>query len=177
MTFIPNTTYDVFVTTGQTINIVVEPSGNAFPPAISGEFNLAVITSQFGSPGAITQPPPTGYQGLAYLSTDDKTLTVSRGDWGVADTGGNDLIWLGLGQQSVLGASGDTLRGNEGSQFLDAHLGNQSVVGGSGNETIWGGANTFINGGAQANETIAGMPGTTVLDGVGNEFIDASAGG
>ena len=96
MTFIPGTTFDVFVTTGQTINIVVEPYPNAFPPAIAGDFNLAVWVTN----SRFSAPPPAGYQSLAFLSTDGHVLwsagTGSAGagnsPFGVVDHGSNNQL-------------------------------------------------------------------------------------
>ena len=147
MTFIPGTTFDVFVTTGQPLNIVVEPYPNAFPPAIAGDFNLAIWVTDH----PFDSNPPSGYQALAFLSTNRHFLTSADGTFGtgsnspfgVVDYGGNNHISY---IASVQGAAGDFLTGPG---FLDAHLGNQTVYGGDrGNATIWGGPNTSILGGA-----------------------------
>ena len=181
MAFIPGTTYDIFVTTGQAIFIGETSDPNNPRPPVPGDFNVEVILNSTDG-GSFTTAP--GYQGLAILSTDVRTLTAAHGDFGIVDSGGNDSITLGDGNTSVLGASGDTLRGGSGNgQFLDAHLGHQVVfAGSSGNETIWGGVGDGIGVVAGANATIAGHDDRIVggLIGVhfflGDEFIDGSRG-
>jgi hypothetical protein len=183
MTFIPGTTYDVFVTTGQAIFIGETSDPNNPPPPVPGDFNLEVIITD----SAGNDTPAAGYQGLAYLSTNGKSLTAWHGDYGIVDSGGNDRITLGDGNTSVLGAVGDTLLGGSGqNQFLDGHLGNEnvsgrlSVIGGvaapGGNLTIWGGPGDTLDGGAYGNATIGSVPGDSIFAGNGNVFIDASTG-
>ena len=179
MVSIPGSHYDVFAP-GQGVNIATTYNPPSIAPPVPGEFNLEVIINSTGT-GNYTIAP--GYQGLAIESVPGKvvppTLTLLHGDYGVVDSGSNDLIILGDGAESVGGAVGDTLAGGTGlNQFLDAHLGNQSVTGGSGGtETIWGGTGDTIRGGSGGNETISGRPGDTIIGGSGgNEFIDGSSG-
>ena len=187
MAFIPGTTYDIFVATGQAIFIGVTSDPNNPPTPIPGDFNLEVVPPNTVG-GSVTTAP--GYQGLAFLSAGGQTLTASHGDFGIVDGGGNDSITLGDGNTSVLGAPGDTLvggfRSNQFLQFLDGHLGHEwvsgqlSVAGGPaqqvGNVTIWGGPGDTLVGGAWGNVTIGGFPGDIIFAGNANDFIDASAG-
>jgi Ca2+-binding RTX toxin-like protein len=143
MALIPGTNYDVFVTTGQTINCGFTSDPNNPPPPVPGDFNLEVVVNATGTGSFSTAP---GYQGLAILSTDMHTLTLLHGDYGVVNNAGSDAIILGDGNESVGGASSDTITGGTGiDQFIDGSKGRQSIVGGSaGNETIWGGGpNSF----------------------------------
>jgi len=177
MASVPGSHYDVFVTTGQTANFGVTSDPNSVRAAVSGEFNLEVVTNGNGTGSVATAP---GYQGLAILAPDGRVLTAAHGDYGIVDNpGASDLITLGDGNVSVGGASGDTILGGTGaSQFIDAHLGHQSVVGGNGgNQMIWGGAGDTIQGGSGGNETIGGVAGNIIIGGAGNEFIDGSRGG
>ena len=102
-----------------------------------------------------------------------------HGDYGLVDTGGNNLIVLGDGSESIGGATGDTILGGTGpNQFIDGHLGHQSITGGTaGNETIWGAATDTVRGGSGGNETIAGVPGEMIFGSSGaNVFINATGG-
>ena len=177
MASIPGSHCDIFAG-GQPINFGVTNDPNNVPPAstVPGTFNLEVVVNSSGTGSFST---PKGYQGVAILSTDGHTLTALHGSYDVTDAGNNDLIILGDGNESVLGATGDTLQGGSGaSQFIDAHLGHQSVLGGSGgNELIYSGAGDTIRGGSGGNETIGGVAGDTIFGGSGGfEFIDGSSG-
>jgi hypothetical protein len=180
MVSIPGSHYDVFAP-GQGVNIATTYNPPSIAPPVPGDFNLEVIINSTGTGNYTTAP---GYQGLAIESMPGKvlppTLTALHGDYGIVDSGGNELIILGDGAESVGGAVGDTLAGGTGlNQFLDAHLGYQSVTGGSGGtETIWGGVGDTIRGGSGGSETISGRPGDTIIGGSGgNEFINGSQGG
>jgi hypothetical protein len=109
MASIPGSHYDIFAG-GQPINFGVTNDPNNVPPpsAKPGVYNLEVIVNSSGTGGFSTAP---GYQGLAILSTDGRTLTALHGSYDVTDAGNNDLIILGDGNESVLGATGDTLQG------------------------------------------------------------------
>src|SRR5438067_10002494 len=137
MATVPGTHYEIFAP-GQSVNFAVTYNPDN-PPPVPGEFNLEVIIN---STGTGNYPTPPGFQGVLIESVAGKTVpptaTLLHGDYGLIDSGGNDLIFLGDGSESVSGAPGDTLVGGTGpNQFLDAHLGSQSVRGGSGgNETI-----------------------------------------
>ncbi|HEY4472559.1 MAG TPA: hypothetical protein VGN21_15390, partial [Stellaceae bacterium] len=159
MALIPGTNYDVFVTTGQTINFGVTSDPNNPPPPVPGDYNLEVVVNGTGTGSFATAP---GYQGLAILSTDMHTLTLLHGDYGVVDHGPTaNTIILGDGNETIGGAFGDTVIGGTGaSQFIDATRGEESIVGGSGgNETIWGGTSRFLF--------------DTIIGGSGNETIGA----
>src|SRR6267154_1118043 len=170
MASIPGSHYNVFVS-NQIVNFGMTTDPNNVPAPVAGNFNLEVITNASGTGSFSTA---SGYQGLAIISTNGSVFTAAHGSYGVQDTGGNDSIFAGDGNVSILGAAGDTITGGTGSnQFIDAHLGNQLVFGGSaGAATIWGGAGDTIIGGA-GNATIGGVSGDTITGGTGNYFIDA----
>jgi len=178
MASIPGSHYDIFAP-GQAVNIAATYNPPTIAPPVAGEFNLEVIINGTGTGN---YAPAAGYQGVAIESMPGKTipatLTLLHGDFGLVDAGGNNLIKLGDGSESVGGASGDTLVGGTGlNQFIDAHLGNQSVLGGSGGtETIWGGLGDTITGGTGGNETIGGVAGDTIVGNGGNEFIAGDRG-
>jgi len=170
MASLPGSHYNVFAG-NQIVHFGVTTDPNNVPAPVAGNFNLEVITNASGTGSFSTA---SGYQGLAVLSTNGSVFTAGHGDYGIQDTGGNDSIFAGDGNVSVLGAAGDTITGGTGgNQFIDAHLGNQLVFGGSaGAETIWGGAGDTIIGGF-GNVTIGGSSGDTITGGTGNYFIDA----
>jgi hypothetical protein len=176
---IPGTNYNVFVTTGQTINFGVTADPNNPPPPVPGDFNLEVIVNATGTGSFNTAG---GYQGLAILSSDGHTLTLLHGDYGVVDkTSGINRLFLGDGNESVGGAAGDSITGGSGNhQFVDGSLGNQSITGGDlGGETIWGGTGDTVNGGFTfPGTTIGGVPGDTIYGSSSghSNFIDGSRG-
>ena len=97
------------------------------------------------------------------------------------DSGARDLIVLGDGNVSIIGAAGDTILGGNGSSTsLDGRAGNQSIIGGSGDsETIWSGAGDTIVGASANNSFIDGSAGRqTIIGGSsGNETLAGSTGG
>src|SRR5437868_246778 len=139
MASIPGSQYDVYAG-GQTINFGVTNDPSNVPPPVVGDYNLEVIVNAAGTG---TYSTASGYQGVAVMSTDHHTLTLLHGDYKVTDDaangGGNDLIYLGDGAETIVGAAGDTLTGGTGdNQFLDGSQGAETVFGGSsGSETIW----------------------------------------
>jgi Ca2+-binding RTX toxin-like protein len=172
----PPGSQDVFFAPGQPIHVLTTTTGNNLPAPVGGQFNLELIINATGTGSYSTAP---GYQGVAIISADSHTLTLLHGDYGVVDTGGQQLIIAGDGSESVGGASGDTILGGSGpNQFLDGHVGHQSITGGSGgNETIWGALTDTVRGGSGGNGTIAGVPGETIIGSSGaNVFINATSG-
>jgi Ca2+-binding RTX toxin-like protein len=166
--------FDFFLPTNASLNLVYTASGTNPPPAVPGYYNFDVVTS----PSDASYPLPAGYQGLALLSTGGgSSLDVLYGNIGIVDTGSSDTIALGVGNDTVGGARGDTITGGTGDDFIDATAGNQSITAGSGgNDTIWGGAGDTISGGNGANVTIGGAQGDTITGGAATTFIDGSAG-
>jgi hypothetical protein len=156
------------------INDGVDP---IFPAPVSGNFNIEIFTAA----GVTTLPAlDVGFQAgvidpngtLVALGTGGAltgtTLQLFTGNYAVTDTvTGNPLqtaatIILGSGNQTVVGAPGDTLQGGSGSQVLD---GIQQFIGGP--ETIIGGSGPT---------TVFGGPGDSVVAGSGNTYIDGTAG-
>ena len=71
------------------VNVVATPDGSGLPPAVPGKLNLEMITS-----GHWDGSVPTGYQGVAVLSADGRTLELAAGDYGVQVTDdGPDTMW------------------------------------------------------------------------------------
>src|ERR1700723_1998322 len=169
--------YGFFAPQGTTLNVVFSFDGTNPPPAVSGVFNLEVITS----PTGVSYTLPSGYQGLALLpGGTGQTLNLLLGNINVADSGSSDSIIGGSGKSSIGGAgggtntrggggrkrtiggvAGDTISGGTGNELIDGPKGNQSINGGGiGNETIYGGAGDTIKGGG-ATATIGGGAGGT----------------
>ncbi|HVH78632.1 MAG TPA: calcium-binding protein [Stellaceae bacterium] len=157
--------------------MVFSIDGSNPPPAVSGVFNLEIITSPTGTSYTL----PTGYQGLALLpGGTGQTLNLLLGNINVVDSGSSDSIIAGSGNSSIGGAQGDTITGGTGTDFIDGSKGNQSItIGSSGSETIYGGAGDTINAGA-ANVTIGGAQGDTIgagnIGNSGTDFFDGSKG-
>ncbi|HLY44703.1 MAG TPA: hypothetical protein VKQ73_03935 [Stellaceae bacterium] len=96
------------------------------------------------------------------------------------------LIDLGSGNQNVIGAPGDTLKGGSGVQVLNGLIGgSQTIVGGSNTDSIWGGSNDSIVGGSGAgtqiavgltNTVVGGASGSESISGAGSETVRALAG-
>jgi len=128
-----------------------------FPAPQAGAFNIEVFTN--ASVTAIPNPLNDGFQDGAidpgavldngFLTGPD--MRLGTGNFLVVDsvTGAAGQspakATLGSGNQTVIGAKGDTLIGGSGNQILSAIAGNQRVIGGSGDASIWGGANDTIS--------------------------------
>src|SRR5262249_62037194 len=82
MASVPGGQYTFFAN-GNNANVVATPDGSGLPPPVAGQFNLELLTSGSGSASI-----PPGYQGVAILSPDGKTLDMVAGDYGVQVTGG-----------------------------------------------------------------------------------------
>src|SRR5437667_833098 len=153
MASVPGGQYSFFAN-GQNVNMVTTPDGSHLPPAVAGMFNLEMVTSLAGAPGI-----PAGYQGVALLSADGKTIDLASGDYGVRimDGGphtiiagsGNDAIYGGNGPDLIIGGSGadlifggngpDTIQGGSGPETIDGGNGRDLIIGGSGGDLILGG--------------------------------------
>ncbi|HVH80077.1 MAG TPA: hypothetical protein VM782_11850, partial [Stellaceae bacterium] len=166
--------YNFFLSSNEPLNIAYTMDGSNPPPAVPGTFNLELVTNPpFGASFTL----PAGYRGLAtFPGGTGQQLSLVAGDFGVVDTGSNDIITLGAGNATVGGAQHDTITGGIGNQFIDGSAGNQSITGGAaGNETVYGGAGDTINSGG-ANVVIGGVAGDTITGGTGNQFIDGTSG-
>ena len=62
MALIPGTNYDVFVTTGQTINFGVTSDPNNPPPPVPGDFNLDFVVNATGTGSFSTRPDIRGWR-------------------------------------------------------------------------------------------------------------------
>ena len=157
-----------------------------FPVAQANAFDIEVFTNPTvsGVPG-----PETGFQASiadAGGTLENGFLTgtglrLGGGDLLVVDsvTGasgqGPAIITLGGGNQTVLGARGDTLVGGSGAQILSALIGGETVVGGGGDASIWGGANDSIVAGTGGEQIVVTGAGTTVVAGMSGTATIASA--
>ena len=81
MASVPGGQYTLFAN-GNNMNVVATPDGVGMPPPLAGLFNLELLTSGSGSASI-----PPGYQGVAMLSPDGKTINMVAGDYGVQVTG------------------------------------------------------------------------------------------
>src|SRR5229473_3605339 len=103
MASIPGGQYNVLAQGGQQVNIVTTSDGNNLPPPILGQFNLEVITGGVIPPGL-----PPGYQGVAVLSDNGKTINMAYGDWALQVTGDPTVIG-GAGSDTIYGGAAPTL--------------------------------------------------------------------
>jgi hypothetical protein len=156
------------------VTLGVNNGTTLFPTPVAGNFNIEVFAAtsattvtaidagfQAGvidangtlvAPGALTGT-------ILRLATGDYLLTDSV----ISGSGQTPAtIILGSGNQTVVGAPGDTLQGGSGTQVLNAV---QQFVGGA--ETIIGGSGPT---------TVYGGPGDSVVAGSGNTYIDGTAG-
>src|SRR5438128_1889829 len=126
MASVPGGQYTVFAD-GKNVNVVATPDGSGMPPPLPGLFNLELLTSGSGS----TAVPP-GYQGVAMMSPDGRTMNLATGDYGVHVTGGGlHTIFAGTGN--------DTIYGGDGPTIIFGGSGNDQIFGGNGPDTIQGG--------------------------------------
>jgi len=115
----------------QPVNLVLTPDGNNVPPPIAGDFNLEIFTATNGTLAA-------GYQGSAFAPGGKfdasgnvlaASITLGSGAFSVDDTGGDDSITAGSGNQTVVGGFGDTITGGSGPLDVIAGVGSTVLVG------------------------------------------------
>lgn len=165
--------FGFFLPPNQTLSVVFTPDGSNLPAAISGDFNLEVITA----PTQSSYPLPQGYQGVAiFPGGTGKALTLLAGDINVSDSGPADSIVGGTGFSTIGGGQLDTIVGGSNNEFIDGTQGYESITGGSaGDETIFGGSgDTIAAGGATA--VIGGARFDTLTGGTGTDFLDGTQG-
>src|SRR5438067_1165897 len=159
MASIPGSHYDIFAP-NQTVDMALTYDANSAAPPVSGEFNLEIVIN---STGTGNYPTPPGYQGVLIETPPGKgfpaTLTMLHGNYGLVDGAGNDRIFLGDGNETSAGASGETITGGAANTFFDATSGNESIVAGGGNSTIWGGAHDTIQGASGSGSALIGFAG------------------
>ena len=166
----------VFFANGENVNTVITADGNNLPQPIAGDFNLEVVLSLGGS--TVT---PLGYQGVALMSKDGRTLNMATGDYGVRDTatggGAGDTIIAGTGNDTIDGGklTNMIIAGSGADVIAAAASGSTTILGGSGTATIQGGGHDSIAGGS-GPATIVGAKGDTIGGGGGALSIDGSAG-
>ena len=145
--------------------------------AVTGNFNIEVFTAagltslptlDSGFQAGILDPNGTVVaQGTGGALTGTN-LALFSGNYAITDSvTGNVLqtaasVILGSGNQSIVGAPGDTIQGGSGSQVINAVTnfagGAETVLGGSGPTTVFGG------------------PGDSVVAGSGSTYVDGTAG-
>src|SRR5947207_9729956 len=99
MASIPGSHYNIF-SGNQVVNFGVTTDPNNPPAPISGDFNLEVVSNASGTGAFATA---AGYQGLAVLSTNGFVFTAEHGNYAVLDGGGNDSIFAGDGNITIVG--------------------------------------------------------------------------
>ena len=164
-----------FFAPGESVNVVITSNGGNLPPPIAGQFNLEVVTSLNG-PTVL----PSGYQGVALMAPDGRTLDLVTGDFGVRDSGNNggaDTIVAGAGNETIIGGRlTASIVGGSGATSIDASgSGGATIRAGSGPETIRGGGHGSIIGGS-GPATIIGGVGDTIGGSSGAISVDGSAG-
>src|SRR5258705_8943863 len=146
MASIPGGQYNVLAQGGQQVNVVMTSDGNNLPPPILGQFNLEVISG-----GSVPLGIPDGYQGVAVLSNNGKTINMAYGDWALQVTGDPTVI-AGAGHDTIYGGDAPTLIiGGSGPDLIYGGSGADTIIGGSGPDTIYGGtrgATLFCGSGA-----------------------------
>jgi Ca2+-binding RTX toxin-like protein len=174
MASVPGGQYTLFAN-GNNMNVVATPDGVGLPPPVAGLFNLELLTSGSGS-AAI----PPGYQGVAMLSPDGRTINMAAGDYGVqvAD-GGPHTVIAGTGNDTIYGGDGPTtIIGGSGDDQIFGGAGPTTIQGGSGHETIYGGdGRDLIVGGSGAELIVGGNGKDTIVGGTGSDTIYAGHGG
>src|SRR5207253_9521605 len=161
MASVPGGQYTFFAN-GSNANVVATPDGSGLPPPVAGEFNLELLISGHGSASI-----PPGYQGVAMLSPDGRTLDLTGGDYGVHVGGGgpqtviggtgNDTIYGGNGPTMIIGGSGDDqIFGGNGRDTIQGGSGHETIYGGNGRDLIVGGSGAELIVGGNGKDTIVG---------------------
>ena len=163
------------------IRDLADPNSN--PTPVPGAFNIEVFTMTRPVRALVGVPPPDpGFQSSAFAGDVSivggflicTILQLTDGDFLVADysavsslppNGVATSIFLGSGNQTVVGAAFDWMVAGSGNQVISALLGNQSVQGGTGNDSIWAGSNDYILSGAPSNQIVVAGSGTQVVVG------------
>ena len=173
--------YVFFEPNGTGVSVSLTPNGSNLPAPVPGNVNIEVFTA---TPGGLA----AGYQGSAFAAGagvnnttvfGPTSLQLLAGNYAVSDITGDNNITLGSGNQSVVGAVGDTITGSSGAAFIDASAGSIAVRIGSagGSDNIFSGNFDTIMGGSDA-ATILGAAGDTIdlAGSSGTAFINAMAG-
>ena len=130
------------------------------------EYTIILADTPIGTLGADTLRTSSANYVEAYGSDGNDTIYINatKLSW-VSGDGGSDIIYGGVGQDTIRGdwnssASGnDKLFGGDGNDNIDGQKGDDSIFGGSGDDQLYGG---------DGNDTID--------DGVGFDTINGGAG-
>ena len=130
------------------------------------EYSMSLVDTSIGTLNADTLQTSTSTYVEAYGSDGNDAIYINgtQSSW-VSGDGGSDLIYGGVGQDTIRGdwnstASGnDTLFGGDGNDSIDGGNGDDSILGGSGDDQLFGGSGNDI-----------------IDDGFGNDTIDGGAG-
>src|SRR5258708_29577267 len=147
MASVPGGQYTLFAN-GNNMNVVATPDGSAMPPPVAGLFNLELLT------GSGSASIPAGYQGVAMLSPDGRTINMVAGDYGVqVAKGGPHTVIAGTGNDTIYGGDGPTMIiGGSGDEQIFGSHGRDTIQGGRGHDTIYGGngRDPIVGGGGPA---------------------------
>ena len=167
---------DVVTTLGgkQTINL----TGDAKSAVISGSGDRTINdTSNTPGGSAITV---SGGHNTIYTSNDlsihaTTGVEVHQSGHGTLDFAGagNDLLYLGSGNDTVVEAGAATVYGGKGQLFFQGGAGDESVRAGSGDATLFGGSgHDFFAAGGGFTTMIAGTGDDTFVGGSYSDLMD-----
>ena len=131
-------------------------------PTADGFYLLSDEADNFTiSPGLLDDLP----NGLLALAGDD-TVTGSEASDTVNGNSGNDILFLGGGDDRVWGGKdNDNISGDEGNDIINGNLGIDGVFGGAGSDTLRGGKEADVISGEAGDDWISGDLGADVLIG------------
>ena len=114
----------------------------------------------------------------AFAEVDAEAAVLLRNPEVVLESGGNDVLSGGDGQDTLMGNAGDdTIHGGEGRDVLQGETGNDRMFGGSDNDTIYGGSgDDFADGGSGNDGFVMGTGDDTAFGGEGNDALSMGDG-
>jgi Ca2+-binding RTX toxin-like protein len=139
--------------------------------------NGAVSTGTPGAPKYLYFGEPGGND-LGFVTVSDEGAAPAFSN-GISQYGttGNDVIALGSGLNSHLGAGNDLLDGKDGHDTLFSAGGDDQLFGGAGNDFLFGeGGNDRVFGEAGNDHTYGGDGNDLVYGGLGNDRLNGGLG-
>ncbi|WP_370231379.1 calcium-binding protein [Cognatishimia sp.] len=114
----------------------------------------------------------------AFAEVDAEAAVLMRNPEVTLESGGNDVLRGGDGQDTLVGnAGGDTIQGGDGQDDLRGETGNDRMFGGTGNDMIDGGSgNDFADGGLGQDTIQMGTGDDTAFGGDGDDSLTMDAG-